>query len=68
MPITAANIIIKGEPVSRTSTDTPIRTMDEIRNMAEQRVEKKSRVADEPLIHHRVSAFHADMLHSDKDK
>lgn len=68
MPITAANIIIKGESVSKTPADAPIRTMDEVRIMAEQRIEKKSRITNEPLIHHRVSAFHADMLHSDKDK
>jgi hypothetical protein len=68
MPIIAANIIIQGDPKPRISDDTPVRSMIEVRSIGEQKVEKKSRVTDEPLIHHKVSAFHADMLHSDKDK
>jgi hypothetical protein len=68
MGISASNIIIQEDPRVRTSTDTPVRTMDQIRSMVEQQVVKKSRVAEEPLIHHRESAFHADMIHSHKDK
>ena len=68
MGITAANIIIQGDPRVRDQDDTPVRTMEEIRSMVEQQVVKKQRVVDEPLIEHRQSAFHADMLHSSKHK
>ena len=67
MGISAANIIIQGDPRVRDHNDTPVRTMEEIRSMVGQQIEKKRRVADEPLIHHRESAFHSDMLRSDKD-
>jgi len=68
MGISAANIIIQGDPVVRDPDGEPVRTMEDIRSMARQQAMKKIRVVDEPLIEHRHSAFHADMLRSNKHK
>ena len=68
MGISAANIIVQGDPIVKDQSDTPTRSMDEIRSMANQQNVKRRRVVEEPLIEHRHSAFHADMLHSNKDK
>ena len=68
MGISAANIIVQGDPIVKDQSDTPSRTMDEIRSMANQQNVKRRRVVEEPLIEHRHSAFHADMLHSNRDK
>lgn len=68
MGISAANIIVQGDPRARDPDGEPVRTMDDIRSMARQQSVKKQRVVDEPLIEHRQSAFHADMLRSNKHK
>lgn len=68
MGISAANIIVQGEHIVKQQSDTPTRSMDEIRSMASQQNVKRKRVVEEPLIEHRESAFHADMLYSHKHK
>ena len=68
MGISAANIIVQGDPVVKDQSDTPTRSMDEIRSMANQQNVKRRKIVEEPLIEHRQSAFHADMLHSSKYK